>query len=71
MRLILVSPPISRCTQLLSGSVFCGHGGDETHKNSKRSLNHHQITAMPQANCNSFVTVSPCYLCDRDGDNEN
>lgn len=40
-------------------------------KIASSDFNHHQITAMPEANYNSFLTMSPCYLCDRDGDNEN
>lgn len=62
MRLILVSPPISRCTQLLSGSVFCGHGGDETHKNSKRSLqpppNYSHASGKLQQLCDSVTMLS-------------
>lgn len=74
MRLILVLPPIS--VALVYTAPVCEHfsvgmGMMGPTKIASDHFNHHQITAMPEANYNSFLTVSPCYLCDRDGDNEN
>lgn len=74
MRLLLVLPPIS--TLLVYAALVCenfsvGMGAMGPTKIASNHFNRHQITAMPEANYNSFLTVSPCYLCDRDGDNEN
>jgi len=74
VRLVLVLTPIS--TLLVHTALVCEHfsvslGVMTPTETENDHFNHHQITAMPEANYNSFLTVSPCYLCDRDGDNEN
>lgn len=74
VRLVLALPPIS--VALVYTAPVCEHfsvgmGMMGPTKIASDHFNHHQITAMPEANYNSFLTVSPCYLCDRDGDNEN
>lgn len=74
MRLVLVLPPISILlvyTALACEHFSVGMGVMGPTKIASNHFNRHQITAMPEANYNSFLTVSPCYLCDRDGDNEN
>ncbi|KAJ7417171.1 hypothetical protein BTVI_33736 [Pitangus sulphuratus] len=74
MRLVPVLPPISVLlvyTALVCDCFSVGMGVMRTAEIARDDFNHHQITAMPEANYNSSLTVSPCYLCDRDGDNEN
>lgn len=74
MSLVLLLPPISIVLVYIT-FVFehfsVGMGVMRPTKIASDHSSHHQITAMPEANYNSFVSVSPCYICDRDRDNEN
>lgn len=60
MRLILLLPPIS--VILGYTSPACEHfsvGMMGPTKITSDHFNHHQITAMPEANYNGFLTASP------------